>query len=280
MHDLTIRNMLPHELSIAIKWAEQEGWNPGLYDAQLFYLADPNGFFIAEYQGDTVAVGSAVKYNDEFAFCGLYIVAPEHRGKGFGLKLTQHRLAYCGDINIGIDGVLENVEIYKRIGYKPFYQNKRYSKPANYLPSLTTHSIFSCRDHIKKVIDYDNQCFVAKRDNFLNAWISQPESQAVCVIEKGQICGYAVRRKCIEGHKIGPLFADSKSVARTLLNFLQKDVEGETIILDVPENNPTAVELAEEFDMQIVFATSRMYQKGLPNIQHDKVFGITTFELG
>jgi hypothetical protein len=41
-----------------------------------------------------------------------------------------------------------------------------------------------------------------------------------------------------------------------------------------------ALELAREYSMQEVFATMRMYRKSLPDIQHGKVYGITTFELG
>ena len=37
----------------------------------------------------------SVAYDDNFAFCGLYIVAPGYRCKGYGLELTRHRLNYC-----------------------------------------------------------------------------------------------------------------------------------------------------------------------------------------
>ena len=131
---LNIRRMSPHEVALAIEWARREGWNPGLHDAHTFYQADPNGFFIGELNGEAVAVGSAVVYDDQFAFCGLYIVTPEHRGKGYGLALTKARLAYCGDRNIGIDGVLENVNIYERIGYRKYYQNARYQFTADEAP--------------------------------------------------------------------------------------------------------------------------------------------------
>ncbi|MBE0366976.1 GNAT family N-acetyltransferase [Pseudoalteromonas aurantia] len=279
MSELIIRTMLPHELKVAIEWARIEGWNPGLEDATLFYQADPEGFFVAELAGDIVAVGSAVRYDTHFAFCGLYIVAPEHRGKGYGLALTKHRLAYCGKRNIGIDGVLENVEIYQRVGYQPYYQNKRFQKCA------TAHDVSSTIQdvtvqHIDAVIAYDKQCFPAKRDMFLKGWLQQKNGKALCVIENGQVRGYAVRRQCVEGYKVGPLFADSKAVATQLLGALQQDIIGEIIILDVPENNPLAIELAIGEHMEVVFATSRMYQHGLPDIAHHKIYGITTFELG
>ena len=47
-----IRRMNKKEVAdIAIKWAEKEGWNPGITDAEPFYAADPKGFFIGEIDG-------------------------------------------------------------------------------------------------------------------------------------------------------------------------------------------------------------------------------------
>lgn len=279
MSQLTIRTMLPEELSIAVNWAAKEGWNPGINDAALFYLADPNGFFVGEVGGEIVAVGSAVRYDSHYAFCGLYIVAPAHRGKGYGLALTKHRLAYCEERNVGIDGVLENVDIYKRIGYVPYYQNKRFQKNAQ--ASTKSSAITEVREeHIPAILNYDLQCFGAPREAFLSAWLMQEYGRAVCVLENGQVTGYGVRRKCQQGYKVGPLFADTPGIASTIFRALQHDISGEAIILDVPENNGNAVKLAEAENMEVVFATSRMYQKGMPNVDSDKIFGITTFELG
>jgi hypothetical protein len=50
--------------------------------------------------------------------------------------------------------------------------------------------------------------------------------------------------------------------------------------LDVPENNPAVLALAEKYGMKRVFETARMYSKEAPNLPIRKIFGITTFELG
>ncbi len=63
---LNIRTMCQSEVAIAVDWAKQEGWNPGINDAELFYQADPNGFFAGEIDGELVAVGSAVVYDNNF----------------------------------------------------------------------------------------------------------------------------------------------------------------------------------------------------------------------
>jgi hypothetical protein len=51
-----IRRMQADELQIALAWTQQESWNPGLHDAETFYQADPNGFFIGELDYQIIAV--------------------------------------------------------------------------------------------------------------------------------------------------------------------------------------------------------------------------------
>ena len=275
-----IRQMTSDDVAIAVEWARREGWNPGLHDATSFYQGDPNGFFIGELDGATVAVGSAVVYDAQFAFCGLYIVSPEHRGMGYGLALTEARLAYCGDRNIGIDGVLENVDIYARIGYRKYYQNARYHFTAGDAPQR--HRCICSIDEVDVDVlnDYDRQCFPAARKAFLDVWIHQDDALSLAWVENSELKGYMVRRRCHEGHKIGPLFADDPAIAEQLLLASQDGVHGETLIIDIPETNHLATTLAQCHDMKLSFATARMYQKGLPQLAYGKIYGITTFELG
>jgi GNAT superfamily N-acetyltransferase len=275
-----MRRMGLDDVAGAIAWARREGWNPGLHDARTFYRADPQGFFVGELDGTPVAVGCAIVYDEAFAFCGLYIVAPEHRGKGYGLALTQARLAYCGDRTVGIDGVLENVALYERIGYRKHHENARYQFTAGAAPARPGPLVPIDRVDARALNHYDRQCFPAAREAFLDAWVHQPGALSLAWVEDGRPRGYAVRRPCHEGHKIGPLFADDASIAEQLLLACQDGVPGQTLIVDMPEINDAALRLAAAHRMERTFATARMYRNGRPALAHDKVFGITTFELG
>ena len=66
----------------------------------------------------------------------------------------------------------------------------------------------------------------------------------------------------------------------TLFRDLAARVAGETVFLDVPLPNAAAVALAEGHGMQPVFETARMYTGEPPHIDLDRIFGVTTFELG
>ena len=52
VNKIDVRRMDKNDLQLAVAWAGNEGWNPGLHDADPFYAADPNGFFIAEINGE------------------------------------------------------------------------------------------------------------------------------------------------------------------------------------------------------------------------------------
>jgi hypothetical protein len=52
------------------------------------------------------------------------------------------------------------------------------------------------------------------------------------------------------------------------------------VFLDVPEPNDLALRAAEARGMVPVFETARMYKSEAPSIAHDRIWGITSFELG
>jgi len=50
--------------------------------------------------------------------------------------------------------------------------------------------------------------------------------------------------------------------------------------MDIPEVNIAAKNLTQKYCMKKVFETVRMYTGELPGLPMDKIFGVTTFELG
>ena len=277
---LTIERMTKNEVYIAIDWAKREGWNPGIHDAECFYQADPEGFYAAKIAGEVVGTVSIVKYSKTFAFGGLYIVKPEFRGKGIGLSLLKFVEEKCLGVNLGIDGVEYMQKKYEQDGFKFAYGNVRYEGIANGKWSEICLQIR--KKDFQEITAFDKQFFPANRSRFLKCWLYQKDAAAVMVKEKetAKVLGYGVIRKCFAGHKIGPLIAEDKNTATLLFDSLTSTVHGEEIFLDIPQPNKAAIELSEQNNMQPVFRTARMYTKAAPALPLDKIFGITTFELG
>jgi hypothetical protein len=92
--------------------------------------------------------------------------------------------------------------------------------------------------------------------------------------------GIGVARPCREGFKFGPLFAEDESCAERIFCGLGRATAGEVVFLDVPENNPQALALADRHRMRVVFGCARMYLGAPPRLPWEQIFGVTTFELG
>lgn len=280
MHqELIIRKMKEEEIPIVMDWVRKEGWNPGLNDGKCFYRADPQGFFITLLDGEPIATGSAIVYDDHFAFCGLYIVKEAFRGHGFGIQLTYERLKYADNRITGIDGVINNVSKYQRIGYVPAHKSIRYELAT--LKSFTSSSNIVDLKTIpfEQVEKFDGRCFPAPRSNFLRCWIAQPESYSLAYVDK-ELQGYGVIRKCIKGYKIGPLFAATPAIAQALFEALCSKIQEGPIYLDIPEPNQNAQTLVKYYGMFPTFEVMRMYRNGMPQLDLQGIYGFTSFELG
>ncbi len=123
---LRIRTMRPDEITLAADWAAAEGWNPGLADAACFATVDPHGFLIGELDGRAAATISCVNYDDRFAFLGFYIVRPDLRGRGHGLRIWTAAIAHAGSRTVGLDGVVAQQDNYRKSGFRLAYPNVRY----------------------------------------------------------------------------------------------------------------------------------------------------------
>ncbi len=291
-----IRTMTRSEVGLAVDWAAGEGWNPGVFDADCFYAADPEGFLVGLLDGEPVACISVIRYGQSFGFLGCYIVRPGFRGQGFGLRIWNAGLERLRGRVVGLDGVVAQQENYKRSGFASVYRNVRRQGRGRSSTSVPTGCGSSTRHFPNDVFPdvvalstlpfgvveaYDRPLFPDDRACFLRCWIGQEEGRALGVLREGGLAGYGVIRKCRVGHKIGPLFADGPELAEKLLEALTFGLGPEDVFyLDTPEVNSAAVALADRRGMETVFETARMYKGEVPSLPVGRIFGVTTFELG
>jgi len=275
-----VRPMRPGELELVLEWARQEGWNPGLDDSLAFHGADPSGFFVGALGEVPVGSISMVKYGDEFAFLGLYIVHPDFRGKGYGRAIWNAGMASAEGRVIGLDGVEAQQQNYRKAGFEPAYKTIRFGGIAKTVPSSAS-LVQAVTDRTDGIARYDASIFPAARPEFVSAWCTSRKGRTSAVVRKsGKIRGYGTIRRCYEGYKIGPLFAADADTAAALMAQLVAEAGGAQTFIDVPEDNKDGLALAESIGLQPVFETMRMYRGQAPSIPLKNVYGVTTLELG
>lgn len=277
---LHVRPMRPEEIAIAIDWAAAEGWNPGLTDATCFATVDPQGFLIGELNGETAATVSCVNYSASFAFLGFYIVRADLRGRGLGLQIWNAAIAHAGSRVIGLDGVVAQQGNYRKSGFKLAYANIRYGGTVAPRPEASQAGVALSEIPFVDVETYDATVFPAPRSAFLHAWIGAPGHIGRAVVRDGRLAGWGVVRPSRTGRKIGPLVADDRATAEVILSALLSAAGSGEIFLDVPGTNRDAIALAQGLGLVPVFETARMYTGAIRPVRLERVFGVTSFELG
>jgi hypothetical protein len=275
-----VRMMRPEEVELIRTWSTAEGWNPGLHDGPCFFATDPEGFFIGQLDGQPVSCISCVAYDDSFGFLGQYIVKPEFRGQGYGVRTWGAGMGHLGARNIGLDGVLAQQSNYERSGFTFTHHHIRYQGEGG--GQSPTGVVRLADVPFEDVLVYDRDCFPAPRPTFLRHWLTLPESVALGCLREGRLAGFGVVRRGAKGFKVGPLFADDLAAAEVLLRGLTAEMGGGSFCLDAPDDgeHPAAGQLVRRFGMREVFRTARMYTRGRPRLDAGRVFGITSMELG
>lgn len=275
---ITCRTASLEDLQQVLDWAADEGWNPGLDDAVAFLAADPQGFFIAEDQGGAmVAAISVVNHSDDFAFLGLYITRPEHRGKGYGLGLWEHALQHARARTVGLDGVEAQQDNYARSGFAHAGGTTRFS-------GVVAGAV---SDDIRPATPEDSPALVmaearasgCAKPAYIAPWVTNTPNRMTLVCEDATgIAGFCTLRTCREGSKIGPLVAPDSAMAERMIRHAAGIAQG-PVTLDVPASATVLSELCQTLGLEAGFKTARMYRGAFEPVK-TPVFAVTSLELG
>lgn len=276
-----IRRMTRGDLSIAISWADREGWNPGLFDLEPIHLVDPEGFLMGWLGERPVASVACVRYSHNHGFIGLYIVEPSLRRLGLGRALWRAAMDHVEGCVVGLDGVVAQQDNYRRGGFELAWYNTRYRGSGFDAVAQDRRVVSLSSLPFERLVAYDAAFHPVPRPAFLRAWIQMPQSHSLGWWEGGELRGYGVVRACREGYKLAPLCADTPAIAEALFEVLCARVPRvEPVFMDVPECNVQASRLALAQGMEATFPTARMYRGPAPQLALSRLYGLTTLEVG
>ncbi len=272
------------EVETLVGWAAGEGWDPGPGDAAAFWAADPEAFVGFDRDGALAGAGAVVAYGRSLGFVGLFILRPEFRGAGLGRELWAEMLADLrGRLDpgapIGLDAVAALQPFYEASGFVPAHDSVRI-RFGDLGPA--PGGLMAAREiPFEELLAFDARHFGADREPFLRAWLEIDGGVALAVRDAaGELGGFGMVRPTGAGAKIGPLFAANADVAELILRGLVAAIPDRQVVLDIPGANPAAVELAARLGDGEVFRTARMWSGEPPAIPWDRVFGMTSLELG
>lgn len=275
-----------------VRWAAAEGWNPGRHDAEHFLAVDPEGFLLGREDGEVVSAISVVNYSEDYAFLGFYLVRPDRRGRGMGIATWKAGIAHAGGRTIGLDGVPDQQDNYRRSGFTSAYTTVRHSGVVDGAIDGAVDGLLAgaagdgARIVALSEVDstaiarLDAACHPADRFAFATAWATDARHVARARIVDGELTGYGVLRPAEDGFRVGPLLAATPRDAEALLGALLVEARGTRVAIDIPEPHHLAVALAEQFGLTPSSTTARMYTGGIRSLQYSHVYGVMSLELG
>ncbi|MFD6464218.1 GNAT family N-acetyltransferase [Streptomyces goshikiensis] len=269
-------------------WADEEGWNPGDTDRFAFAVADPEGFLVGRLDAEPAACISAVRYGAGFGFIGFYIARPAFRGRGYGIRLWQAGMERLDGRLVGLDGVVDQQDNYRKSGFRSAWNNVRHEgvPQGAALDAAGTDGadgveiVDAATLPFRQLAAYDRRFFPASRDAFLSAWTGLPGRTALAAVRGGRIEGLGVIRPCSSASRIGPLYAATPGVAAALLWRLAEHAPGGEVAVDVPDVNRAATALFTGLGLVPTFEAARMYTGPAPELDLAGLYGVTSLELG
>ncbi|MBT2449532.1 GNAT family N-acetyltransferase [Streptomyces sp. ISL-43] len=282
------------DLALIRDWADEEGWNPGDSDRFAFAVADPDGFLVGRLGGEPVACVSAVRYGAGFGFLGFYIARPAVRGQGYGIRMWRAAMERLDGRLVGLDGVVEQQDNYRKSGFRPAWNNVRHegvpragARAGGLQPGAPAGGLEPGVEIVDaatlpfgQLAAYDRHFFPAPREAFLAAWVGLPGRTALAAVRDGRIEGLGVIRPCSAASRVGPLYAATPALAAALLLRLAEHSPDGTVCLDVPDANPRATALAAGLGLSATFETARMYTGEEPDIDLTGMYAVASLELG
>ena len=274
-----VRPFTQNEVATLKEWASKEGWTPGLHDMDIYLQLASTCILGAFKKDELIGTAAVFRYSPWFAFFGLYIVKPEYRGQGFGFAMTRHRLNLAGYRNIGLNSAQDKISTYKRAGFRYAHLNQRFSFSGQ-MP-CPKEIVDVSEIPFQMILDYDQTIFPAHRANFLKLWLTHPAFHKKAMVRDGKLQGYFILRPCAHNEwRLGGFSASSGRDARQLLQAALHFSQGNKLYIDMPTTNPDIETLVKEFSGELVFESTRMYRGYQPDLDHKKIYGLTTLETG
>ena len=279
--NVVIRKCSKAEVQKFVRFASQEGWNVGLNDADFLFRFDPDAYMIALDGDKIVGTVAAIRYDNDFGFIAYHNVRRDMRGRGIGRRLLNEALDRLGARTIGINCSAEQASLYEEFGFVAAHSVLQF-EGINGITTLSFPDMVSpFMVPFDKLLDFNRKIFSYERKEFLNKWLSQPQSLSIAKYVNDEYRGYGMYRPCQKGYRIGPLICNKKETAEELLKCLLGHIPtGTKYYLDIPDKNEDALCLAEKMMMKKCGEFVRMYLPAVPVSSFENIFGFTVAEIG
>jgi len=286
----SIRPLEANDISQVTHWARAEGFCPGEGDVAIYRQTDRQGLWVGWLGEDPIGCIAGVRYSQSYGFIGMFLVTPEHRGRGYGVQLWRHALDHLEDVDcVGLEAAPDRIDDYAGWGFQSASTTTRWQLNGRDIPGAgpqagTLSLVDASTLPVEVVQSYDASREPSPRPHFLRDWLHHPAGTVLALVDGQRQChGFGRIRPCLlkegTGWRIGPLLGDEADLAEQLLRGLLERHRG-MVLLDAPGANLAAGPLMGRLGFEPISSTLRMYRGPQPQVSLADVYGLACLELG
>ena len=261
---LRLRLLTRAKLPFADSVRALAGWNQTMDDWERFLTAEPDGCFLAEWNGTSAGTATTMVYGPELAWIGMELVHPDFRRRGIGRALLERCMEYLRERGvrcIKLDATPLGKKVYAGLGFKDEWTLTRWE----------CARLHPCRAAVdprirnwrasdqRNIAALDSEAFGIPRDRVVRALAQQSRSALVLEATSGRIAGYGLLRAGSQALYLGPVVATSADAGTPLVSALLAQDAGQTILWDIPDLNAAATTWAKEHGFSAQRSLTRMY---------------------
>jgi ribosomal protein S18 acetylase RimI-like enzyme len=238
------------------------GWNQTISDWQRLLLHEPEGCFVAEWEGSPAGTATTTRYGQDLAWIGMVLVHPNYRRRGIGMALLQQCLDYLQDVPcIKLDATPLGKELYQQLGFQEEWKLTRWEgTSAPHQGSIPALELHPWEISVAPELEFlDERAFGVSRRALLEQ-LAKKSLLALVSRDASKTLGYGMLREGAQAFYLGPVVASRSEVGTTLVKHLATGSRGQRVYWDIPEQNSVAVELAEKLGFRPQRQLLRMFR--------------------
>ncbi len=237
---LHIRRFTTEDIDFGMQMKTLAGWNQLPEDWERFLAWEPEGCFVATWDGRPAGTAIAIAYDHRFGWVGMVLVDPEQRRKGIGRALLMACIEYLearGVAAVKLDATPMGKQLYDTIGFHDEYLLERHvavAKPQNGADNVVRLS----PEHLPGVLKLDLAAFGADRSRVLQALQEAPAVDGFVALQGLTPAGFAFVRPGSNAGYMGPWVACDPDTAEALLHRALNQCAGQQLYVDISLANP------------------------------------------
>ncbi len=273
-----IRKMELSDMDGLMRIKNAEGWNQTEKDWELIIKYPHSVNLVAVLEKQIVGTVCAINYKHTVAWIGMMLVDKEFRGRGISkllLNETIHRLEKCASIKL--DATPAGRPVYLKLGFMDEYKLYRMIHPSVTEISLSPGSPEAVQagqavqavqvrpGDLPELAEFDRNVFGADRAALMKHMYENYPELAWLIRENNKIVGFCLGRRGVKYTQIGPVYASSEAIAKSLIRTAVNCIPGKAVVVDIQAAKTSTIQWLEEcgFTSQRFF--DRMYLQSNPH---------------